>query len=125
VFAFVLPGCRLRRSPSIGISPGRTLKFSLEGIGVIPYRGSGTALRWDGSGTWSPGRQQPPAEDARGLCEFGAPHDPELRRDRLSLGGHRLREGAHDLAQRAADQAGRVARVVMAVEHGPDQAESL
>ena len=45
--------------------------------------------------------------------------------DRLSLGGHRLRECPHDLAQRAADQAGRIARVVMAVEHGHDQAESL
>ena len=45
--------------------------------------------------------------------------------NRLGLGGYRFGEGPHDLAQRAADQAGGIARVVMAVEHGHYQAESL
>ena len=45
--------------------------------------------------------------------------------DRLGLGGHRLRQRPHDLAKRAADRIGRVARVVMAVEHRHHQSECL
>ncbi len=45
--------------------------------------------------------------------------------DGLGLGGHRLRQCPHDLAERAADRVGWIARVVVAVEHGHDQAEGL
>jgi len=45
--------------------------------------------------------------------------------DSLGLGGHRLRERPDDLAERAADRVGGIARVVMTVEHGHDQAEGL
>ena len=45
--------------------------------------------------------------------------------DRLGLRGHRLRQRPDDLAERAADRVGRVAGVVVAVEHGHDQAERL
>ena len=45
--------------------------------------------------------------------------------DRLGLGGHRLRQRPHELAEGAADRVGGVARVVVAVEHGHDQAEGL
>ncbi len=58
-----------------------------------------------GSGTVGSGRRGPP--------------------DGLGLGGHRLRECPHDLAERAADGVGGIARVVVAVEHGHDQAERL
>src|SRR5215468_9599132 len=36
VVAFMPPGCRRRRPPSIGISPVRTLEYIPEGIRIIP-----------------------------------------------------------------------------------------
>jgi hypothetical protein len=52
-------------------------------------------------------------------------HRPGGQADGLRLGRHRLRERTHDLAERAAHQAGGITRVVVAVEHGHDQAEGL
>ncbi len=45
--------------------------------------------------------------------------------DGLGLRGDRLGERLHDLAERAADQGRGIAGVVVAVEHGHDQAEGL
>jgi hypothetical protein len=73
---------------------------------VAVVAGSGRAAARSGAGAVVRGRGRGPA-------------------DRLGLRGHRLREGPDDLAQRAADRVGGIARVVMAVEHGHDQAESL